>query len=94
MDLRINYQETKSTGRQVTSKGEEFSTLLRQITSINNELQSYWEGQDASKYSNSVNEQAQTMQKLAEKIDEIGAFLVKVGEAYEQAASDNASAIR
>ncbi len=93
MDLRINYEETKSTGNQVTSKGEEFDSLLRQITNVNNELQSYWEGQDASKYSNAVAEQAQTMQQLAEKINEIGAFLVKVGEAYEQAANDNASAI-
>ena len=33
------------------------------------------------------------MQELAETIDEIGTFLVKVGNAYQSASEDNANAI-
>ena len=93
MDLQINYPETISTGNQVTSKGNEFQDLLNKIKSRNTELKSFWEGSDAAKYSTAVEEQAVQMQKLADTIDEIGAFLVKVGNAYQEACESNASAI-
>ncbi len=94
MDLKINYSETISVGNQVTEKGNEFQDLLNKIKNVNSELQTYWEGNDASKYSNSVAEQAEQMQKLAETINEIGAFLVKVGNAYQEACENNANAIK
>lgn len=93
MDLKINYQASRDTGNQVKYKGDEFQDLLNKIKNVNTELQSYWQGSDATKYSNAVSEQAQTMQKLADKISEIGEFLVKVGDAYEEAATSNASKI-
>lgn len=91
--LQINYSETISVGNQVTSKGSEFEQLLNKIKTINTELQSYWEGSDSSKYTQAVGEQAQTMQQLADTINEIGGFLVKVGQAYQEACENNASAI-
>ena len=94
MDLRINYEETISTGNQIISKGGEFQDLLIRIKSTNSELQTYWEGSDASKYSTTVAQQAEQMQQLANTINEIGEFLVKVGKAYEEAAQNNANAIR
>lgn len=94
MDLRVNYQETITTGNNVTSKGEEFNQLLTKVNTINNDLKTYWEGQDASKYSNAVAEQAQVMKQLQETIDEIGAFLVKAGNAYKEAMETNASGIK
>lgn len=92
--LQINYSETISVGNQVTGKGGEFEQLLSQIKTVNTELQSYWEGSDASKYTQAVGEQAQTMQQLADTINEIGGFLVKVGQAYQEACEANASAIQ
>lgn len=94
MDLKVNFSETISVGNQVSNKGAEFQDLLNKIKSINAELQTYWEGTDASKYTNAVAEQAQDMQKLTDAINEIGAFLVKVGEAYREASENNANAIR
>lgn len=91
--LRINFSETTATGNQVSAKGGEFQELLNKIKSVNSELKSYWEGTDASKYSSAVEQQAQVMQELAETIDEIGTFLVKVGNAYQSASEDNANAI-
>lgn len=92
-DLRINYSETISVGNQVTEKGGEFQELLNSVKATNSELKSYWEGSDASKYSNAVEQQAEYMQQLSDTIDEIGAFLVKVGQAYQEACENNASAI-
>ncbi len=94
MDLKINYSETISVGNQVTEKGGEFQDLLNKVKNVNTELQTYWEGSDASKYSTSVAQQAEYMQQLTNTINEIGAFLVKVGQAYEEAAENNANAIK
>ena len=48
MDLKINFEETKSVGNSVTQKGSEFQELLNRIKTVNTELQAYWEGSDAS----------------------------------------------
>ena len=64
-DLRVNYSETISVGNNVTTKGGEFAELLNKIKATNSELQTYWEGSDASKYSGAVAEQAQYMQQLS-----------------------------
>ncbi len=93
MDLNINYEETISTGREIGIKGELFSDLLNKIKQINSELQTDWQGQDASKYSSAVAEQAVEMEKLVETIREIGVFLEKVGQAYKNVSENNASAI-
>lgn len=93
MDLKINYEETISVGNQVTQKGGEFQELLNTVKRVNSELQTYWEGSDASKYSGAVAQQAEYMQKLSETVEEIGSFLVQVGNTYREVAEQNASAI-
>ena len=93
MDLRVNYTETINTGGQVTSKGSEFSELLNKINAVNEELKGYWEGQDASKYTSAIEQQAVTMKKLNETVNDIGSFLVKVGNAYKDTAEDNAGRV-
>lgn len=93
MDLRINFDETIQTGNYVSAKGEEFTELLAKVRAINTELQTYWEGTDATKYSSSVSIQAEQMQKLANTINEMGTFLVKVGKAYKEVSDGNANAI-
>lgn len=92
-DLNINYGETISVGNQVTTKGEEFSELLNKIKTVNSELKTYWEGTDASKYTNAVEQQAAYMEQLAATVNEIGSFLVKVGNAYQEAMENNAAGI-
>lgn len=91
--LKINYSETVSVGNQVAAKGSEFQELLNKIKTTNSELKTYWEGSDASKYSTSVEQQAEYMQQLTDTINEIGGFLVKVGQAYQEACENNANAI-
>ena len=92
-DLRINYQETKLAGTTVTKKAEDFQELLNKIKSVNEELKTYWEGSDASKYTEAVEEQAIQMQQLDDVVKEIGAFLVQTGKAYEEAMQSNMSGI-
>lgn len=93
-DLTINYSETITVGNSVAERGSEFQELLNRIKSVNSELKSYWEGSDASKYSTAVDEQAEYMQQLSDTIAEIGSFLVKVGNAYQEACENNANAIK
>ena len=71
----------------------EFQELLNKVKATNSELKTYWEGSDASKYSTSVEQQAEYMQQLTDTINEIGGFLVKVGQAYQEACENNANAI-
>ena len=64
MDLNINYSETISVGNSVSTKGAEFQELLNQIKAVNAELQTYWEGSDASKYTGAVEEQAEVIKQI------------------------------
>ena len=89
MDLNINYQETRNTGNQVKSQADQFGSLLGEIQSANDELKNCWKGADAQSYTQKIDEQAQIMKKLQATIDEIGVFLVKVGDAYEDAMESN-----
>ena len=89
MDLNINYQETRNTGNQVKSQADQFGSLLGEIQSANDELKNCWKGADAQSYTQKIDEQAQVMNKLKATIEEIGAFLVKVGDAYEDAMESN-----
>lgn len=90
MDLRVNYQETITTGNLVREKGGDFQSLLEKIRTINTELKGYWEGQDAAKYTEAIENHAVTMKKLGETITEVGIFLGKVGKTYQETAEDNA----
>lgn len=89
MDLKIDYQATKTTGNQVQSYAEEFNGLLNDIKGLNEQLKSCWKGDDADSYTGEITEQAQVMDKLKNSIDEIGKFLVSVGNAYEKAMEEN-----
>ena len=94
MDLKVDYAAMRDLGNQVVQQSGEFQAYLNTIKNTNSQLASYWEGTDASKYSTAVNEQAVEMQKLADLINDIGLFLIKIGEAYRQANEDNESGIR
>lgn len=89
MDLKIDYQATRTTGNQVQSYASDFNTLLKEIESLNEQLKSSWKGDDADSYTGAITEQAQVMNNLKSSIDEIGKFLVSVGNAYEQAMEEN-----
>ena len=93
-DLRIDYAQTRVLGNNITAKGEEFKSLLSKVKSANESLKSYWEGSDSSKYATAVETQARTMDQLAATIDEIGKFLVRVGDAYEKVSQSNQQAIK
>ena len=93
MDLNINYEETRTTGTQITNKGQEFRELLNKIMNINNQLKDSWQGSDAMKYANAITEQSQYMYQLSDTIDELGQTVVRIAVAYEQVCQDNEGAI-
>ena len=91
--LRVNYTELSNLGSQVLSRGEEFQSLLSKVKTTNEELKTFWEGEDANAYTTAVSEQAVTMQKLADTIEEIGNFLKSAANAYREAMESNKGAI-
>ena len=93
MNLGINYDDVRNTGQRLINSADEFKTLLNQIVNINENVNSAWQGTDAARYSEAVASQAQIMAELGNVIDEIGTYLVNVGNAYQRVAEDNASAI-
>ncbi len=93
MNLNVNFEELRNLGNQVISKAELFDAYVRDINTSNNEIATVWSGQDANKYIGAVNEQAQYMAQLASTIGEIGRYLIKVGNAYEDTSVNNANSI-
>lgn len=92
-DLRVDFDALKEVSGSVASKGEEFQDLLNTIKNYNEELRSAWEGTDQVAYADAVARQAEVMQKLAEAIAEISAFLDNVNRVYQDAQEENRSAI-
>ena len=93
MNLNINYDETRSIGNQLIAKAGDFSATLRNINNINSQIAESWAGKDAAKYIATVNEQAQYMNQLATTITEIGNYLIRVSNAYQQASENNSNSI-
>ncbi len=91
--LRVNYNQLESLGSQILAKGEEFQSLLNKVKDTNENLKSFWEGEDASAYTSAVTEQSVTMQRLADTIEEIGNFLKSAANAYREAMESNKGAI-
>ena len=87
--LNINYEATRTAGKSVQNQAGEFKSLLNNIQSINDNLKTCWKGADADSYTGKIAEQAQVMNKLQSTIQEIGEYLVQVGNAYEQAMNEN-----
>ncbi len=87
--LNIDYEATKRTGTTIQNYAGDFKSLLGEIQSLNDNLKSCWTGDDATKYTSEITEQAQIMNKLQATIDEVGTYLINVGNAYEKAMQDN-----
>ncbi len=93
MNLNINYDETRNIGNQLIAKADEYSSLINNIKNTNSEIAGFWSGADATKYFQAVSEQEAYMQQLASVIAEIGGYLIRVSNAYEDASTNNANAV-
>ncbi len=87
--LNIDYERTRAAGRSVQNSAGEFKSLLGDIQNLNDSLKNCWKGADADSYTEKISEQAQVMNKLQATIQEVGEYLVSVGDAYEKAMEEN-----
>lgn len=87
--LNVDYEKTRTTGRNIQNYAGDFKTLLGEIQNLNDNLKNCWTGDDATKYTGTISEQAQVMNKLQVTIQEMGEYLVTVGNEYEKAMQDN-----
>ena len=90
-NLNVSPSELKDLGNKIQLSNDDFSALLNKINALNGELQSSWKGSDADKYIQKIEEQSKIMKQLSESIDEIGAILVRLADAYSQASENNKS---
>lgn len=93
MNLKIDYAQLRTLSANVGNKAGEFNNLLGKITSANETLKSSWQGADANKYTDAVTDQANTMKKLYEAIEQVGEYLGKVADAYQAANEANQQGI-
>ena len=77
--LNVDYEKTRTTGRNIQNYAGDFKTLLGEIQNLNDNLKNCWTGDDATKYTGTISEQAQVMNKLQVTIQEMGEYLVTVG---------------
>ena len=87
--LNVDYEKTRTTGRNIQNYAGDFKNLLGEIQNLNDNLKNCWTGDDATKYTGTISEQAQVMNKLQVTIQEMGEYLVTVGNEYEKAMQDN-----
>lgn len=87
--LSINYEETINLGREIINKGDEVGEIIFKIQSIISELQVYWQGEDANKFLNVLEEDTNEMKKLSTAINEIGLLLQKVANTYQNITYNN-----
>lgn len=87
--LNIDYEATRSAGRTIQNSAGDFKSLLGEIQNLNDSLKNCWSGADAQSYTGKISEQAQIMNKLQQTVQEIGEYLVSVGDAYEKAMQEN-----
>ena len=87
--LNIDYEATKRTGMAIQNYASDFKKLLGEIQNLNDSLKRSWQGDDATKYTSEITEQAQVMNKLQATIDEVGGYLIDAGNAYEKEMQEN-----
>ena len=92
--LNVNYDETRTVGNNIKNKAQEFESLLNEIRTTNERLAEVWIGADAQAYTNKIEEQAKEQLTLKQSIEEVGQFMVKAGNAYEETMESNRSAIK
>ena len=64
------------------------------INTENNNLRTYWQGEDAKKYIDAVSSEIENMKSLRASIDEIGQYLIDAAKAYERVNESNMDSFR
>jgi len=87
--LNINLEELGKLGTKILEEAAEFKTMLDNIKTVNGELAQYWQGADATKYKETVTEQAESMELLHSTIEKCGNYLLEAKQQYANALAAN-----
>lgn len=88
-DLSINYEETINLGKEVMNKGDELGEIIFKIQNIIAELQMSWQGEDANRFLNNLEEETNEMKNLSITVNEIGLLIQRVANTYQNIATNN-----
>ena len=93
MVLKVSPDELANLSGQLRSTSSRISYELERLHFLINQLDSSWEGADASAFFQKVMNETQNSRRLIEVINELYDYLQEVAEAYQQAESTVANTI-
>lgn len=87
--LNINYEQTILLGKEIILKKDEFDDVIKKIEETLLELNSAWQGEDATKFIDDLYNDTQEMKQYSNAISEFGLLLQKVASTYQQISNNN-----
>ena len=91
--LKMEPTTAKTVANSIIQQKEELKSLLSQIRGYCEELPTYWEGEDATKYLNDMDQQVKSMDRLAETIESTANFMIEMSNKIEAREAEHASLI-
>ncbi len=83
MDIYINRGAIGKTGNNIVVIANDIQSEINKIAAIVNDINSAWEGEDATKYVNTMHDTfLPKMKEFKDAITEYGTWLEKVPDAY------------
>lgn len=84
MKIHADYHEIRATGTNLQRQSNEYESLMNQMLSRMNELQSIWQGSDSQAFIGQLEALRPKMVQLKNAIDSYASLLIHDANAYEQ----------
>jgi len=89
--LTIDHERATSLGQEIIDSSDTIKGYLDDIASINAEIETAWNGTDATAYCGRINEQLKEMTAIKDTIAETGVYMQKVADAYRKVSEENST---
>ncbi len=84
MRIQANYNQIRSTGTNMQRQSGEYESLMSQMLSRMNELQSVWQGSDSQAFITQLEALRPKMLQLKSAIDAYANLLISDANAYQE----------
>ena len=73
--MEIGYEDVLNIAKDIHRQYEDFESYLGRVKAINEQLDTFWKGKAASKYSTNVLNKIEEMKNAAKAIEDVSVFL-------------------
>ncbi len=88
-NLQYDDQLMDTLSKTITSKGQDFDGLLKQVHTQNETLRQHWQGADADSYTSEIAREEEIMTQLSKTIADIGQYIMQVKNTYQRVREEN-----